>query len=400
MIDSNVKANISFLTEGQVLPEEKIVFHTVSELGNYNRVEDRNKVTTYIDQGIIGRLPLMQNKITKELVTMKVIDKTLVKNVGELKLQIKDHYKLVHENVLRVKVVVETKSMFTLILEHAKYSSLSKVVKKEGCFSEHKAFVYFTQMCNALNFLYKQKKMDWKLSSSSVLVSAPKQIKLSGLDYFNQLAKNNTELDCDPPETDETEKGNIWRLGIVLYEMIHGYTPFKDKVKLKLLGRILKRQLLFPKELNEDLKDLITWTLTEDAEFRPSLNEVLGHKWLQRMRVSSLSITQPKGESTADVISEDEVQESQIQEIVDEHAHPIHQFLAEEDLSEESYEEEIEVPLDILYNYGESKREINIERSYLDTGNLKTTTRVVLQKAKSLVQKQTSQFFSDAREEI
>jgi len=399
MFYSNSKRNASSFTKEQILPEEKITFYTVSELSRYDRVKDNNEATIYVDQGIIGSVPLMHNKLTKETVTMKVIDKTLVKNAEELKVQIKEHYKLVHENVIRVKMVVETKNMFTLMLEHAKYGSLSTLLKEKGCLNEYKTFLYLTQMCNALSFLYKQKRVDYKLNSSSVLVSAPTQIKLSGFDYFYQLSKKNAESDYDPPETGNTEKANIWRLGILLYEMIHGHVPFKNKTLLKLFGRIVRKPLVFKKELNEDLKDLITWALTEDAEVRPTLNELLEHKWLQKARGSSLSIIQPKGELAIDIISDDEVEEIQIQEIVEESTYPIHQFLEEDGFSEELYEEEIEVPLNILYNYGETTRELDVKGSHLHVGNAKTTTRVVLQKVKSLVQKQSNSF-SNVKEEV
>eukprot|EP00826_Nyctotherus_ovalis_P002046 TRINITY_DN10388_c0_g1_i14.p1 TRINITY_DN10388_c0_g1~~TRINITY_DN10388_c0_g1_i14.p1 ORF type:complete len:392 (+),score=89.10 TRINITY_DN10388_c0_g1_i14:97-1272(+) len=361
---------------------------------SYQRVEDNGKATAFLDQGPLGHVPLMKNLLTNSPLTMKIIEKAAVRDMGEVRKKIRQHRRLVHENVLKLQAVIETKNTLTLMLEQAKHGTLRTVLKTENHFTESKAFSYFVQMCNGLNFLQKHGLTHYKLDAHSVLFTGFNEVKLCGFDYFYQVAKNSQQLseaDYNPPESEDSEKANIWRLGIILYEMIHGHVPFKDKIQSKLLGRVVHKQLMFRSKIKEDLKDIITWMLSQDPEFRPTLAELLAHKWLLRMGRSSSTITQPKGEETVDLAleSEMEIRVCPIEEIseVDEDAYPIHKLLEEDSDSPSSDEENPEIPLHLLYNYGQTREELETREKYLDMGKMKTSSRVSLYRAKSLVER-------------
>lgn len=394
MFESNAKAISIFLTEGEMLSEDKARFQAACELAHYQRVEDSGNATAFLDQGPVGHVPLMKNLLTSAPLTMKIIEKAVVRDKGEVRKKIRQHRRLVHENVLKLQAVIETKNTLTLMLEQAKHGTLRKVLKTENHLTESKAFSYFVQMCNGLSFLQKHGLTHYRLDAHSVLLTGSNEVKLCGFDYFYQVAKSSqplSEADYNPPEPQDSEKANIWRLGIILYEMIHGYVPFKDKIQSKLLGRVVHRQLVFRGKIKEDLKDIITWMLSQDPELRPTLAELLAHKWLLRMRRSSSTLAQPRGEETVDLglEGEMEVRVCPIEEIsaADEDAHPIHRLLEEDSDCPSSDEECPEVPLHLLYNYGEAREELETGERYLDMGKMKTSSRVSLYRTKSLVEK-------------
>ena len=85
-------------------------------------------------------------------------------------------------------------------------------------------------------------------------------------------------------QEEQTEKTDVWCLGVFLYEMVIGVVPYESKdIKCK-LELIREYTLLIPKEIqiSEDLKSLIFLILKEDVSKRPSLTKILSHPWISK----------------------------------------------------------------------------------------------------------------------
>ncbi|XP_076868388.1 uncharacterized protein LOC143519147 isoform X2 [Brachyhypopomus gauderio] len=86
-----------------------------------------------------------------------------------------------------------------------------------------------------------------------------------------------TKVYC-PPEwlvnrTYEGRQATIWSLGVLLYSIICGDVPFKNKEDH------VKAHLCFSGNPSRDCRHLIRWCLQKDPEKRPVLEDVLAHKW-------------------------------------------------------------------------------------------------------------------------
>nr|AAM15725.1 phototropin 1 [Pisum sativum] len=90
-----------------------------------------------------------------------------------------------------------------------------------------------------------------------------------------------------------------WALGILLYEMLYGYTPFRGKTRQKTFANILHKDLKFPKSkpVSPHGKQLIYWLLHRDPKNRlgslEGANEIKNHPFFKNINWALVRCTKP-----------------------------------------------------------------------------------------------------------
>ena len=80
-----------------------------------------------------------------------------------------------------------------------------------------------------------------------------------------------------------TVKNDIWSLGIILYEILHGKTPWKASTEEELKEKMTKQSFTMGSSLSDDLKDFIRKCLNSEESKRPNLNEFYNHPFIVRI---------------------------------------------------------------------------------------------------------------------
>ena len=84
---------------------------------------------------------------------------------------------------------------------------------------------------------------------------------------------------------------DVWSLGILLFELVHGYAPFRGTNQMTVKSNIKKKLLKIPfKEgLSDQYKDLVYKFLNSDCNQRIPLIKVFEHPWVKKLEEQALA---------------------------------------------------------------------------------------------------------------
>ena len=245
--------------------------------------------------GAFGRVYLVTHKFTKKKFALKVINKNkLIQAYGDCKLiynEIEIHSKLNHRNIIRLYNKQETEDEIQILLEYAEKGNLFNLIQKENGLEESKAYKYFIQIVNAVYFLHQNNIIHRDIKPENILLGDNNLLKLCDFGWAKELTVNNRSTFCGTmeymaPEIVGSEKYDfsvdVWSLGILLYELIMGRSPFRSKKDRNIMIKIKKHNLVFDenKNISNECKDLINGLLDTNPLTRLRLKDIFEHPFI------------------------------------------------------------------------------------------------------------------------
>ena len=283
-----------YITPG-IFHENNEEFPQKYSLDNFSKVLD-GFMPIELGSGAYGRVYLVKNNETKEEYALKVIEKKKLLNFyGNCDIihnEIKIHSKLEHPNIIRLYSMSENEREIKILMEYAKNGNLYQLItKNKKGFSENIAFQYFIQVVNAVYFLHENQIIHRDIKPENLLIGENNTIKLCDFGWAKQLTLKNRSSYCGTveymaPEIIQSENYDysvdIWSLGILLYELLMGHSPFKDKTTKNTIVNIKLHELKFDKEISEDCKDLINKLLEVNKKKRINIKDILIHNFVKK----------------------------------------------------------------------------------------------------------------------
>lgn len=194
------------------------------------------------------------------------------------------------------------------VMPFIKGGELYKVFKAQKRLSEEVVKFYAAQICMAVGYLHSKGIMHRDLKLENILVDETGYLKIIDYGLAKTLQENQTSKTfCGTPEYLAPEmvlhqghdfSVDWWALGILIYEMLIGVTPFYNKERKLLLLKIRQSKVVFPDkrkykiEYSEDFVDLVLKLLNKDKKDRlgsaNDAEEILKHPFFASLNLKDV----------------------------------------------------------------------------------------------------------------
>jgi serine/threonine protein kinase len=241
---------------------------------NYENFEKVSNAKT-LGSGAFGDVYLVKHKRDGKHFALKQMNKYKILDSGAgldiIYREISIHRRIQHENIVTLYSHQEENDEFNLIMDYVNSGTLFTHIKKNKFFDERKSFKYFIQVVAAINFLHSNNLVHRDLKPENVLIDDNDNLKLCDFGWCVDLTTGNRVTFCGTYEYMAPEiikevpydySIDAWSLGILLYEMTHGYSPFRSQIDegeeyVEIFKNILKYNFKIDKPLSKNCQDLI-----------------------------------------------------------------------------------------------------------------------------------------------
>ena len=292
----NLTEYYSFITSGDFKENQKR--DDIYSKENFKIIMINGFFPHELGSGSFGHVYLVKNIITNEEFAQKVIEKKkLIQMYGKIDIirnEINIHSKLIHENIIRLYNVYEDDDNFNFIMEYAKYGNLYELLslpENQKGLDEQRAFDYFIQVVNAVYYLHLNSIIHRDIKPENILIGSKGLLKLCDFGWAKELNLENRSTFCGTMEYMAPEIvgcGNydysvdIWSLGILLYELLFGHSPFKAQSMKDVMLNIKNHDLAYDKSISAECKDLIRKLLNVNPQKRLKIRDILQHPFAQK----------------------------------------------------------------------------------------------------------------------
>lgn len=215
---------------------------------------------------------------------MKTIQSQNERERQQVYKEINLHSVLNHENVIKFEDYLDGKNEMYIFIELAQNGDLFSYLAKNKS-SEKDLIRFFYQTCKGIQYLHNKNIMHRDLKPENILLDENLTIKICDFgwsaEYFESIPRETLcgTFEYMAPEVllskRQTKKTDVWSLGILLYELFHGYAPFKGNRLEDILRQISANTLGFKKSIDVRVKELIIRILKFYPEERPTVDEIL-----------------------------------------------------------------------------------------------------------------------------
>uniref|UniRef100_A0A665W663 non-specific serine/threonine protein kinase n=1 Tax=Echeneis naucrates TaxID=173247 RepID=A0A665W663_ECHNA len=239
------------------------------------------------------------HKATNTEYAVKMIDKTSTDPSEEIEILLRYGQ---HPNIITLKDVYDNGKQVFLVTELMRGGELLDRILKQKFFSEREASAVLHTITRTAEYLHSQGVVHRDLKPSNILYvdesGNPESIRICDFGFAKQLRANNGLLmtpcytaNFVAPEVLKRqgydEGCDIWSLGVLLYTMLAGFTPFAngpEDTPNEILNRIGNGHFSLTggnwDTVSDAAKDLVSKMLHVDPHQRLTARQVLKHPWI------------------------------------------------------------------------------------------------------------------------
>ncbi|KAI5795438.1 kinase-like domain-containing protein [Peziza echinospora] len=224
------------------------------------------QVLRLIGKGTFGQVYQVRKKDTNRIYAMKVLSKKVIVQKKEVAHTVGERNILVRTAttdspfIVSLKFSFQTPTDLYLVTDYMSGGELFWHLQKEGRFKEDRARFYIAELILALEHLHNNNIVYRDLKPENILLDANGHIALCdfGLSKANLAANATTNTFCGTTEylapevlldeTGYTKMVDFWSLGVLVFEMCCGWSPFYADDTQQMYKNIAFGKVRFPKD--------------------------------------------------------------------------------------------------------------------------------------------------------
>ncbi|XP_071286879.1 ribosomal protein S6 kinase alpha-2 isoform X4 [Agelaius tricolor] len=279
----------------------KITVHPIVQQlhGNNIHFTDGYEIKEDIGIGSYSVCKRCVHKATETEFAVKIIDKSKRDPSEEIEILLRYGQ---HPNIITLKDVYDDGKFVYLVMELMRGGELLDRILRQKCFSEREASAVLCTITRTVDYLHSQGVVHRDLKPSNILYmdesGNPDSIRICDFGFAKQLRAENGLLmtpcytaNFVAPEVLKRQgydaACDIWSLGILLYTMLAGFTPFAngpDDTPEEILARIGSGKYALTggnwDSVSDTAKDIVSKMLHVDPHQRLTAVQVLRHPWI------------------------------------------------------------------------------------------------------------------------
>lgn len=293
-----------------------------------------------LGKGDVGKVYLVREKVNKRLYAMKILNKKEMIERKKIKRVLAEQEILAtanHPFIVSLYHSFQSEDHLYLCMEYCMGGEFFRALqtRRMKCISENDAKFYAAEVTAALEYLHLMGFIYRDLKPENILLHQSGHIMLSDFDLSKQ-SKNaanpefisSTKSSTSLPQLDtnacingfrtnsfvgteeyiapeviwgkgHTSAVDWWTLGIFIYEMLFGITPFKGSTRNQTFSNILKNEIQFPdyNQISSNCKSLIRKLLIKDEAKRlgshSGASEIKSHPFFKNTQWALLRNQKP-----------------------------------------------------------------------------------------------------------
>ncbi|CAO1596698.1 Serine/threonine-protein kinase, variant 2 [Xanthoria calcicola] len=245
------------------------------------------QIIRLIGRGTFGQVYLVRKKDTQRLYAMKVLSKKVIVQKKEVAHTLGERNILVRTAMAESPFIVGLKFSFQtatdlyLVTSYMSGGELFWHLQKAGRFNEGRAKFYIAELILALQHLHKYDIVYRDLKPENILLDANGHIALCdfGLSKANLTKDDTTNTFCGTteylaPEVLLDEQGyttmvDFWSLGVLVFEMCCGWSPFYADDTQQMYKNIAFGKVRFPRDaLSNEGRNFVKGLLNRNPRHR------------------------------------------------------------------------------------------------------------------------------------
>jgi len=253
-----------------------------------------------VGTGAFGRVRVVMIKDNedKSPFALKMLNKSRIlkgDHVDHVKAEAQILMQLSHPFIVNLLAVFHDSRRLCMLMEFVNGGELFGYLSKMEILSTPMTRFYACQIVLTLQYIHRKEIVYRDLKPENLLLDADGNLKLADFG-FAMFLEGRTFTLCGTPEYMAPEiiqsKGHgkpvdWWALGVLIFEMLAGFSPFFDEQPFGVYQRVMAARLEFPDNFSADVRDLIRQMLTLDRKKRMGKlddgDDVKKHTWFDGM---------------------------------------------------------------------------------------------------------------------